>query len=112
MDFRTLPRGETELGYEILERTIRRDWNSPSVVAWLLANECTLTTEFLKEGKRRCNAIDPLRRLVSSANDRSADITRPMYEEAGMDFFDRHLYTFQMGRISKRKRTFMARASR
>ncbi len=101
VDFRTLPRGQTELGYEILGRTIRRDWNSPSVVAWLLANECTLTTEFLKEGKRRCNAIDPLRRLVSAANDRSADITRPMYEEAGMDFFDRHLYTFQMEDFEK-----------
>ena len=94
VDFHSIPRGESELGYEILGRTIRRDWNSPSVVAWMLANECTLTTEFLKEGKRRCNAIDPLRRLVSAANDRNAEITRPMYEEAGMDFFDRHLYTF------------------
>lgn len=101
VDFHTLPRGETELGYEILERTIRRDWNSPSVVAWLLSNECTLSTEFLKEGKRRCNAIDPLRRLVSAANDRRAEITKPMYEEAGMDFFDRHLYTFQVEDFEK-----------
>ncbi len=60
VDFHTVSRGELELGYEILERTIRRDWNSPSVVAWMLANECSLTTEFLKEGKRRSNAIDPL----------------------------------------------------
>ncbi len=100
-DFHTLSRGETELGYETLERTIRRDWNSPSVVAWLLANECSLTTEFLKEGKRRCNAIDPLRRLVSAANDRRPEITKPMYEEAGMDFFDRHLYTFQVEDFEK-----------
>ncbi len=100
-DFHTLSSGETELGYKILERTIRRDWNSPSVVAWLLANECSLTTEFLKEGKRRCNAIDPLRRLVSAANDRRAEITKPMYEEAGMDFFDRHLYTFQVEEFEK-----------
>ena len=83
VDFRTLPRAKVELGYEILERTIRRDWNSPSVVAWMLANECTLTTEFLKEGKQRCNAIDPLHRLVSAANDRRAEITKPMYEQAG-----------------------------
>ncbi len=101
VDFRTLPRSELELGYEILERTIRRDWNSPSVVAWLLANECSLTTEFLSEGKRRCNAIDPLHRLVSSANDRGAIITKPMYEEAGMDFFDRHLYTFNVTEFEK-----------
>ncbi len=33
MDFRIMPRGEIELGYRIMERTIRRDWNSPSVFA-------------------------------------------------------------------------------
>lgn len=101
VNFKTIPRSEIELGYEILERTIRRDWNSPSVVAWLLANECSLTTEFLKEGKRRSNAVDPLHRLVSSANDRDAKITKPMYEEAGMDFFDRHLYTFNVAEFEK-----------
>ena len=101
VDFHTLPRAEVELGYEILERTIRRDWNSPSVVAWLLANECSLTTEFLKEGMRRCNAIDPLGRLVSAGNDRGAEVTKPMYEEAGMDFFDRHLYTFRVDEFEK-----------
>jgi len=28
VDFHTLPRANVELGYEIMERTIRRDWNS------------------------------------------------------------------------------------
>ena len=68
LDFRTMPRSEIERAYRILEATIRRDWNSPSVIAWLLANECTLTTEYLKEGKERCNRLDPIRRLVSAAN--------------------------------------------
>ena len=101
MDFRTMPRGEIELGWEILERTIRRDWNSPSVVAWLLSNECWQTAEVLKEGKRRCNAIDPLRRLVSAANNKRKEITKPMYEEAGMDFFDQHPYTFNIENFEK-----------
>lgn len=101
MDFRTMPRGEIELGWEILERTIRRDWNSPSVVAWLLSNECWQTTAVLKEGKRRCNAIDPLRRLVSAANNKRKEITKPMYEEAGMDFFDQHPYTFNIENFEK-----------
>src|SRR5215831_8664137 len=43
MDFRTMPRTMIELGYRIMERVIQRDWNSPSVFAWLLSNECTLT---------------------------------------------------------------------
>lgn len=101
MDFRTMPRGEIELGWDILERTIRRDWNSPSVVAWLLSNECWQTTEVLKEGKRRCNAIDPLQRLVSAANNKRKEITKPMYEEAGMDFFDQHPYTFNIENFEK-----------
>ena len=38
-DFNTMPREMIQLGLNILERTIRRDWNSPSVFGWLLANE-------------------------------------------------------------------------
>ncbi len=60
MDFNTMPRSEVELGFQILETTIRRDWNSPAVGIWLLSNECTLTTEVLKEGKERCNRLDPI----------------------------------------------------
>ncbi|MBI3666299.1 MAG: hypothetical protein HY236_08760, partial [Acidobacteria bacterium] len=40
MDFQTMPRAQVEAGLRILERIIRRDWNSPAVFAWLLANEC------------------------------------------------------------------------
>jgi hypothetical protein len=96
LDFRTMPRGEIEQAYRILETTIRRDWNSPSVMAWLLANECTLTTEFLKEGKERCNRIDPIGRLVSAANSMPAKDSKQMFVDAGMDFFDQHPYTYQL----------------
>ena len=68
MDFQTMPRTMIELGYRIMERVIRRDWNSPSVFAWLLSNECTLTAATLREGKEICNRLDPIGRLVSAAN--------------------------------------------
>jgi len=96
MDFTAMPRGEIELGYEILERTIRRDWNAPSVFGWLLSNECELTVEVLAEGKHRCIAVDPLQRFVSAANSRRKEEAKPIYEKAGMDFFDQHPYTFDM----------------
>src|SRR5271157_563420 len=48
MDFSTMPHTMIELGYRIMERTIRRDWNTPSVFAWLLSNECTLTVDSLR----------------------------------------------------------------
>ena len=51
-NFQTLERNAIEVGYRVLEATIRRDWNSPSVMIWFLSNECTLTEEFLREGKR------------------------------------------------------------
>jgi len=92
MDFQTMARSEIELGYRILEKTIQRDWNSPSVLAWLLSNECTLTVEVLKEGKEWCNKLDPIHRLVSAANSMSDEKAKPIFEASGMDFFDQHPY--------------------
>jgi len=101
MDFKVMERPRVELGFNILETTIRRDWNSPSVMAWLLANECILTEEFLKEGKRRCNQLDPIGRLVSSANNQDADKVKDIFVHAEMDFFDQHPYTENVDDFSK-----------
>ncbi len=92
MDFTTMRKGMIDLGYRIMERTIRRDWNSPSVFAWLLGNECRLTVEYLREGKARCRKLDPLSRPVSFANDMSMEKAKPIFEQAGLDFFDQHVY--------------------
>ena len=96
MDFNKMPRSMVELGYRIMEKTIRRDWHSPSVFAWLLSNECHLTLEFLREGKEICNKLDPIGRLVSAANSMPKEKAKPIFEQAGMDFFDQHPYTFNV----------------
>jgi len=101
MDFRTMPRAEIELGYQILEATIRRDWNSPSVMAWLLSNECHLTEAVLAEGKQRCNQLDPIKRLVSAANSMDAAKSKPLFVAAEMDFFDQHPYTYDVQDFDK-----------
>ena len=72
--------------------TIRRDGNSPSVFAWLLGNECTLTVEYLQEGKERCRKLDPMARPVSFANSMGSQEAKPIFEQADMDFFDSHPY--------------------
>lgn len=100
-NFETLDRGAVEVGYRVLEATIRRDWNSPSVIIWFLSNECTLTEDFLREGKRRCNGLDPIQRLVSAANDKPADKVKPLFVAAGMDFFDQHEYTFELDEMNQ-----------
>jgi Glycosyl hydrolases family 2, TIM barrel domain/Glycosyl hydrolases family 2 len=96
MDFNKMEHSQIELGYVILETTIRRDWNAPAVIAWLLSNECTLTEETLAEGKQRCNRLDPIHRLVSAANSHSAKKVKPMFIGAGLDFFDQHPYTYHV----------------
>jgi hypothetical protein len=101
MDFRTMPRTMIELGFRIMERVIRRDWNSPSVFAWLLSNECTLTADTLREGKEICNRLDPIGRLVSVANSMPREKAKPIFEQAGMDFFDQHPYTYDVGEFDK-----------
>ena len=92
MDFRTMPRTMIELGYRITEGMIRRDWNSPAVFAWLLGNECRLTVEYLREGMERCRKLDPLARPVSFANNMNAEEAKRIFEQAGMNFFDQHVY--------------------
>ena len=101
MDFRTMPRTMIELGYRIMERVIRRDWNSPSVFVWLLSNECTLTADVLREGKEICNRLDPIGRLVSAANSMGKEKAKPIFEQGGMDFFDQHPYTFDVNDFDK-----------
>lgn len=100
-NFQTVDQKTIELGYRILEATIRRDWNSPSVMVWFLSNECTLTEEFLRAGKQRCNRLDPIHRLVSAANDKDAEKVKPLFIAAEMDFFDQHPYTFTLDEMDQ-----------
>ncbi|MGA8234338.1 MAG: glycoside hydrolase family 2 TIM barrel-domain containing protein [Candidatus Acidiferrales bacterium] len=101
MDFQTMERSRIELGYNILEAIIRRDWNSPSVMVWFLCNECNLTQEYLREGKQRCNRLDPIQRLVSAANDRDAYKVKPLFVGADLDFFDQHEYDFTLNEMDE-----------
>src|SRR5262249_26529646 len=100
-NFQTVDRKTMQLGYPILEATIRRDWNSPSVMVWFLSNECSLTEEFLRVGKQRCNRLDPIHRLVSAANDKDAEKVKPLFIAAEMDFFDQHPYTFTLDEMDQ-----------
>ena len=101
MDFKTMRRSLIDLGLQIMERTIRRDWNSPAVFAWLLGNECTLTVDYLKEGKALCNRLDPISRLVSFANSMGNEETKPIFDQAGMDFYDQHTYGYDENKFDK-----------
>jgi hypothetical protein len=101
VDFHTMRTPVKDLGLRIIEKTIRRDWNSPSVIAWLVANECNLTVDYLNEAKALCRRVDPLARLVSAANSMPKEKAKPVFEQSGMDFFDDHPYTFDVSEFRK-----------
>jgi hypothetical protein len=70
-------------------------------MVWFLSNECTLTEEFLRVGKQRCNRLDPIHRLVSAANDKDTEKVKPLFVAAEMDFFDQHPYTFTLDEMDQ-----------
>jgi hypothetical protein len=91
-----------------MERTIRRDWNSPSVFAWLLGNESRLTVAYLSEGKALCDRLDPISRFVSFGSDSRKEEAKPMFEESKLDFFDQHPYTYDVEEFSRQADFFGA----
>jgi hypothetical protein len=101
MDFTTMPRSRAELGLKLVEKLVRRDWNAPAVFAWLLGNESEFTVEYLRQGKELCRKLDPLARPVSIANSMPAAKAKPICEQAGMDFFDDHPYTFNIAEFER-----------
>ena len=102
MDFNKFDRSFIDLGLRILETTIRRDWNSPAVMAWLLGNECEFTVSYLKEAKQLCNKLDPIYRPVSVAHI-NGDIpkAKKTFDEADLDFYDWHAYEFSEDKFLK-----------
>ena len=107
MDFDKLPAGQIDLGCNILERTIRRDWNSPAVVVWLLGNECAFPVSYMKRGKALCEKFDPIARLVTVAHSYGKfPAVKDTFDEAGMDFYDWHAYEYESGKFARLVESF------
>ena len=106
-DFRKCRRSFIDLSLDILERNIRRDWNSPSVMLWFLGNESYFTASYLKEGKALCNRLDPIFRPVSIAHENSEPAeAKKLFDEAGLDFYDWHAYAYSRDKFDKLPETF------
>jgi hypothetical protein len=97
--FSAMPRGRIDASLEIMAGAIRRDWNSPSIFAWLLGNECDVTLEYLREGRALCKRLDPIDRFVSFAH--IYNDSKQMYDGAELDFYSRHMYDFDAEKFRK-----------
>lgn len=94
-NFETCPRSFVDLGLNVLERNIRRDWNAPSVMLWFLGNESYFTVDYLREGKALCNRLDPIFRPVSMAHQNyEPEKAKKFFDDAGLDFYDWHAYEY------------------
>lgn len=94
-NFETCTRSFVDLGLNVLERIIRRDWNAPSLMLWFLGNESYFTVDYLREGKALCNRLDPIFRPVSIAHQNYEPAKAKKYfDEAGLDFYDWHAYEY------------------
>jgi len=99
VDFNKMPRERIDVSLRVLERTIRRDWNSPSVFAWLAGNECTVTVDYLREAKALCRRLDPIARPVSFAH--IYNDSKNTFDSGGLDFYTRHMYDFDEKKFEK-----------
>ena len=94
-----LPRGQIQASLAVMERTVRRDWNSPAVFAWLLGNESTVTVDYLREGKALCNRLDPIARPVSFAH--IYNDSKNTFDAGGLDFYTYHQYGFSANKFQR-----------
>ena len=102
MDLRTMGASQIELGLKIMEAMVRRDWNAPSVMLWLLGNECNFKLDYLKAGKALCNRLDPIYRPVSVAHEYGEfPGVKQMFDDAGLDFYDWHAYAYGEEKFAK-----------
>src|SRR5262245_10565662 len=74
VDFRKISRETIETGLQNLERTVQRDWNSPSLFAVLLANESAPTVEVTREACKRIRSLAP-NLFVSTARADSPEVS-------------------------------------
>ena len=107
VDFAKMDSAFVELALKVLESTIRRDWNSPAVMAWLLGNESEFTPSYLSAGKQLCNKLDPIFRPVSVAHiNGSVKHAKDLFDQTGLDFYDWHAYEFSEDKFEKRPQEF------
>jgi hypothetical protein len=86
----------TDKALEVMRRTILRDRNSPSVVAWLFLNECVLDNArpYLAKGRDLCRSLDPSR-LISGANCMDSAVAKAVFDDCGFDFYTQHPYSYE-----------------
>ena len=81
---------------EVLRRTILRDRNNPSLIFWLIFNECIFAGDYISRAKKLCKELDPTR-MVSAANVMNPEWTKNVFTKEDLDFYTFHPYGYSPG---------------
>lgn len=81
---------------EVLKRTVLRDRNNPSVIFWLIFNECIFAGDYISRAKKLCKELDPTR-MVSAANVMNPEWTKEVFTKEDLDFYTYHPYGYSPG---------------
>lgn len=78
--------------FECLLRTVKRDRNVPSILAWLIYNECNPNSEYAVRAAKVCRELDPGCRLSFADCSGKNDEIRAMVQAADLTFYGVNVY--------------------
>lgn len=87
---------------EVLSRLIMRDYNSPSVFAWILYNECEPNLKYTRECVKLCRKMDPLRLISQAETPHNYKRAKEMSKKCGIDYYSINNYSFNMNDYRER----------
>ena len=94
---------------ESLRRLVLRDRNCPSVLAWLIYNECNPNAAYAVRAAQVCRELDPGGLLsFADCSGQNGNI-RAMLETAGLSFYGINIYSFGAQAFTDRMKVFTDR---
>ena len=91
---------------ECLRRTVKRDRNVPSILAWLIYNECNPNVSYAVKAAAVCRRIDPACRVSFVDGSRRDDEVKDMVVAANLTFYGINRYSASAEEYTERMKVF------
>lgn len=94
---------------ECLRRTVKRDRNVPSILAWLIYNECNPNAAYAVKAAAVCRRLDPACRLSFADCSGRDDEIKAMVAAADLTYHGINTYSVAPGQYTERMKVFADR---
>ncbi len=94
---------------ECLRRTVKRDRNVPSILAWLIYNECNPNVTYAVKAAAVCRQLDPACRLSFADCSGRDDEIKAMVAAANLTYYGINAYSVTPGHHTDRMKVFTDR---